>query len=274
MSVDELDAIVKEAKSGSASAVEALVVALQDRIFAFALKFFWNPQDAEEATQEAFIKIVTKLDSFRGESKFSTWALKVASNHFLNLKSVKPSPQISFEDFEMGLDAGLAMSLQNQTPAATTSLLIFEAKAGCSLGMLQCLDHQNRMVYVLGEVLEFSAEEGAFILDISDADFRQRLHRSRERLHAFMNKNCGLVSKGAKCRCKKQVEPAISTKKINPSRLLFSDFASSGEIEEQIDSLINEVEIFHLTDQSKKPLSIAKHIKAVLATSVKSSDKN
>lgn len=271
MRVDELGAIVQEAQAGSASAIEALIIALQDRIYSFAIKFFWNPQDAEEATQEAFIKIVTKLDSFRGESKFSTWAYKVASNHFLSLKSIKTIPKMSFDEFEEGLNAGLAMQIE-ATSSITDSALVFEAKVGCSLAMLQCLDSQNRVVYVLGEILEFSTKEGAFILDISESDFRQKLHRSRESLHAFMNKNCGLVSKSASCKCRNQVQPAIQVKKISPSKLLFDDFASSDEIVGQIDQLIKAVEVFHLTDKSKKPLSIAKHIKSIIAVSLKSSN--
>jgi len=267
--MDDLELIVKEAQQGSATAIEALVIALQGRIYSYAVKFFWNPQDAEEATQEAFIKIITRLESFRGESKFSTWAYKVASNHFLNMKQVKTFPQISFENFEVGLEKGLAHYDQSPQVAAEKAL-VFEAKAGCSLAMLQCLDHQSRLVYVLGEVLEFSSKEGAFILDMSDVDFRQKLHRSRERLHAFMKKNCGLVSKKANCKCSKQVSPAIQMGKIEPQNLLFSDFIAPDEIERQIDTLLKEVEVFHLTNKTAKNLQIAKHIKSILAVSIKS----
>lgn len=267
--MDDLELIVKEAQQGSATAIEALVIALQGRIYSYAVKFFWNPQDAEEATQEAFIKIITRLESFRGESKFSTWAYKVASNHFLNMKQVKTFPKISFETFEDGLGKGLNHIDQSPLVVADNTL-VFEAKAGCSLAMLQCLDHQSRLVYVLGEVLEFSSKEGAFILDISDDDFRQKLHRSRHSLHAFMNKNCGLVSKKANCRCSKQVAPAIQIGKIKPQNLLFNDFIEPDEVERQIDSLLKEVEVFHLTNKTKKNLQIAKHIKSVLAISIKS----
>lgn len=272
MQVDELEALVNEVKKGSASAVEALVISLQDRIFTYAVKFFWNPQDAEEATQEALIKIVTKLDSFRGESKFSTWAYKVASNHFLTLKQAKISPLMSLEDFENGLNAGLNLGL-NSRESTDEKAMVFEAKAGCSLAMLQCLNHHSRLVYVLGEIFEFTSKEGAFILDITESDFRQKLHRCRESLHSFMNKNCGLVSKSAKCSCKKQVNPAIHLGKINPSKLLFSDFFTSKEIENQIDDLLTEAQVFHLTDKSQKPLQIAKHVKAVLAVSIESAKK-
>lgn len=264
---DDLKELVEKAKNGSASAIEGLVIALQKSVYNLALKFFWNPQIAEEATQEVFIRVFTSLSTFKFESRFSTWVHRIATNHFINLSKQNPSPiRITFEDFENNLSLGLEENHEIKSyPTQIEKVLVFEAKAGCSLGMLQCLDREHRLAYVVGEILEFSTEEAAYILDISEDNFRQRLHRSKEKIKRFMNKNCGLVSKTAPCKCQKQVVPAVKSKKIDPSNLLFSDFSSSEKIQQDISRLLSEVEVFNLTNEKSKPLKIAEKVRLALS---------
>ncbi len=58
----------------------------QDRVYGLALRFLWAPQDAEDATQEILVRIITRLSSFEGRSEFTTWAHRVAVNHLTQLQ--------------------------------------------------------------------------------------------------------------------------------------------------------------------------------------------
>ena len=76
-----LEALVKEALGGSSQALEEIVRQIKDLMFGVSLRMLYSPEAAEDATQEILIKIVTNLGTFRGESAFKTWAMRIATNH-------------------------------------------------------------------------------------------------------------------------------------------------------------------------------------------------
>ena len=76
-----LDQLVEQAREGDEEALEAVVRALQDRIYNLALRMLWHPSDAEDATQEILVKVITRLRQFRHESAFTTWVYQIAKNH-------------------------------------------------------------------------------------------------------------------------------------------------------------------------------------------------
>ena len=63
-----------------------LVLRHQAWIYNIAIRMVFQPQDAEEVTQEVLVKVITKLSTFKGESKFRTWLYRIAANHVLNMK--------------------------------------------------------------------------------------------------------------------------------------------------------------------------------------------
>src|ERR1700682_5239319 len=79
-------ALVDQAKSGDRGALEKLVLRHQAWIYKIAIRMVFHPQDAEEVTQEVLVKVITKLSTFKGESKFRTWLYRIAANHVLNMK--------------------------------------------------------------------------------------------------------------------------------------------------------------------------------------------
>lgn len=183
----------------------------------------WHPADAEDATQEILVRVITGLDSFRGESAFRTWVYRVASNHLLTTRKRRAERrEWTFEDFSGDLDRGLAAGGQPVETDVERRLLAREVKIGCSLGMLLCLDRGHRLAYVLGEILELDAPTGAEVLDITPAAFRKRLSRARGRLHGFLRRKCGLVDADNPCRCDRRVGYAIAEGRVDPDRLLFA----------------------------------------------------
>src|SRR5258706_8330206 len=78
--------LAEGAKNGDRAALEQLVLRHQAWIYNIAVRMVFHPQDAEEVTQEVLIKVITKLSTFKGESKFRTWLYRIAANHVLNMK--------------------------------------------------------------------------------------------------------------------------------------------------------------------------------------------
>ena len=95
MQANELEAWVTAAKAGDGHALEALLEAVQGPVYGLALRMLWHPADAEDATQEILIKVVTHLSQFRGDSSFKTWMFRVATNHLLKAQRVSLCPSLA-----------------------------------------------------------------------------------------------------------------------------------------------------------------------------------
>ena len=81
-----LEVLAQKGKEGDRTALEELVKRIQDRIYGLSLRMLYHPVDAEDAAQEILLKIVTHLGGFRGESAFTTWMFRIATNHLLNVR--------------------------------------------------------------------------------------------------------------------------------------------------------------------------------------------
>ena len=214
--------LVKRVQAGSRNALEALVGRHQPWIYNIVVRMLYTPQDAEDATQEILIKLLTKLSTFEARSSFRTWLYRIVLNHTLNLKR-KRRNDWTFADYARVLDSTEVMELPDPSLVpADVQLLVQEAKIGCTSGMLLCLEPEQRLVYILGEILGVTDVVGAELLEISRESFRQKLARARRDLHSFMNEQCGLVNTANPCRCAKKTQGFIRAGYVDPSNLLFA----------------------------------------------------
>jgi len=221
--VQTLEREVVRAKSGDRAALESVVRAVHKDIYNLALRFLWHPQDAEDATQEILIRILTGLSGFRGESGFRTWVYRVACNALLTLRKQRMERQpLSFEQFGEDLAQGLSEAPLRVEDDIDQKLLLEEVKIGCTLAMLQCLDRDHRLAYILGEIMELDHIQAAGALETTPAAFRKRLSRARSRIIAFMMAHCGLANPANACRCRRRVSTAIALGRVNSSHLLFA----------------------------------------------------
>jgi RNA polymerase sigma factor (sigma-70 family) len=221
--VPTLEVLARRAVDGDRDAVASIVSALQANLYALALRMLWHPQDAEDATQEILVRVVTRLAQFDFKSRLRTWAYRVATNYLLDVKkSCVERQKLSFTSFAEDLADGLSPD----GPADhERSVLTEEVKLGCTLGMLQCLDRPHRLAYVLGEILDLPAPEAAEALDLEPAAFRKRLQRAREAIETFTRAHCGLVFDAAACACNRRVPAAVQLGRVQPNAL---HFATSG----------------------------------------------
>jgi RNA polymerase sigma factor (sigma-70 family) len=217
-------ALVARVQAGSREALEMLVERHQPWIYNILVRMLYYPQEAEDATQEVLIKVLTKLATFEARSSFRTWLYRIIVNHALNIKRRGDRPDtILFSDYAHQLDNTAELDLPDpSTVPADVQLLVQEAKIGCTSGMLLCLDREQRLVYILGAILGVSDCVGAELLEVSRDAFRQKLARARRDLHSFMQGQCGLVQSTNPCRCAKKTQGFIRAGYLDPNRLLFA----------------------------------------------------
>jgi RNA polymerase sigma factor (sigma-70 family) len=217
-----LESLVATAKTGNKASLEEIVRRIQDKIYGLSLRMLYHPADAEDATQEILIKIITRLDSFEGRSRFTTWAYRVASNHLLTTKKrLAETFNHTFEIYEQVLDKRDSYSQLNNYNKAEKDLMLEEMKLTCTQGLLLCLKREVRLAFILGEVFGATNKEGAEILDISTDAYRQRLSRGRKLIRNFMIKNCSLVNPSNVCYCADAVKLHIKARQVDPGRPLF-----------------------------------------------------
>ena len=216
--------LVTAAQAGSREALEQLVARHQSWIYNIVLRMIYDPHDAEDVTQEILIKLVTKLSTFEGRSRFRTWLYRLVVNHVLNMKRTKAEAwEWTFEKYGNGLRSAPDEDLPDpNTIPVDLQLLVEEAKIGCTTGMLLCLSRDQRLVYILGEIFGVSDVVGAELLDISRDNFRQKLSRARRDLHQFMDGQCGLVNAANPCRCAKKTQAFIRAGYLDPQTLVFA----------------------------------------------------
>src|SRR5712671_4400992 len=115
--------------------MDALVRAVQPDIYAVALRMLWNREDAEDATQEILVRVVTQLSSFNFRSRLKTWVYRVAVNHLLDRKrSAVERMELNFvrlsEDAEaLDVDPGV---LRKRLERARSAILAF-TRSYCGL---------------------------------------------------------------------------------------------------------------------------------------------
>jgi RNA polymerase sigma factor (sigma-70 family) len=242
---DPLAALVERARGGDAAALDELVRAVQDDVYGPAIRMLSDPHDAQDATQEILIKVVTRLDRFRGESALRTWVYRVAVNHLLTTRRRKMERQRwTFTAFADDLAAGLDPEAPADPETPAEQLLAEEVKIGCTLGMLQCLDRPQRMAYILGEVFGLPSDAAAVICDTTPAAYRKRLSRARAALRAFVAENCGIVNPRAACRCNRRTETAVRLGRVDPDAPTFVDHPKRAEAP-AIAAAVAEMEELH-----------------------------
>lgn len=214
--------LIDEALNGSKISLEKLIKRHQDYIYNIAMRMVLSPFDAEDITQEVLIKIITNLSQFEGRSDFRTWIYKITFNHFLKMKKYWLEDTIkSFDQYGDELDNIEDVDMNNEEKIANKEL-IEEAKYSCMLGMLLCLDRDQRLVYILGEIFEADHNIGSEILNISKDNYRKKLERARKDLYQFMNNKCGLINKNNPCRCSRKTTGFIKAGWVDKNKMKFN----------------------------------------------------
>ena len=224
---EELQALVDKATAGDGKALETLIAGVQDMVFNLSLRMLGTFADAEDATQDILLKMITHLSSFRGDSSFTTWIFRIAANHLKNYKKhmfAHHAP--SFEYYGNDIENGKIEGIPDLTQNVEKDILAEELKMSCTNVMLQCLDSESRCIFILGTMFKIDSRIAGDILEMTPEAYRQRLSRIRKKMADFLGKYCGEYGNG-RCKCRERVNYAIQNHRINPLQL---DYMTASEI--------------------------------------------
>ncbi|OEK00262.1 hypothetical protein BFP97_01480 [Roseivirga sp. 4D4] len=263
---NDLELLVERSLTGDKEALERLLLSVKDLVYNLSLKMLLFPEDAEDATQEILIKVVTHLSTFKRQSQFTTWVYRVASNYLFTIKGKRSKEfAMDFRAYSEFIDMGQSNEVSSVSNSGELLLLEEEVKVSCTQGLLLCLDARHRMAYILGDILEFNSKEACEVLSVSPETFRQQLSRSRKKIRSFLQRKCGLVNPENPCRCKRKIDFLSNQNLVNYSSLKFAKFKErSIDLLLSIDSLEKEVAIYRSNPDFKAPEMISQNIKKIL----------
>lgn len=178
--------IIERVLHGDTEAFSALVLDNQKEAYNLALSITRDPQLAEEAAQDSFIKAFEKLQSFKGGSSFKTWLMRIVHNTAVDLtarKNTVPLPE--YED-----DEGDTVSVELVSDEPSPEEVYENKLLGESLerAMAQ-LTEEHRRIFELRELMLLSYDEIGEILSLAPGTVRSRLHRARESLRMYLLNN-------------------------------------------------------------------------------------
>ena len=172
--------LVVAAQGGDRDAMDALLRRHHDRIWAVCRRLAGNDADAADATQEAMLLIVRRLDTFDGRSKFTTWAHRVATNACLDeLRRRRRRPDPGLPDDDPGRRTRHRRSAVPVDRAVTDRLDVDAALAQ--------LPDEFRLPVVLRDLGGHDYAEIAEILDLAPGTVRSRIARGRARLAELLD---------------------------------------------------------------------------------------
>ncbi|MFV1964920.1 MAG: RNA polymerase sigma factor [Pirellulaceae bacterium] len=166
--------LVRDAQRGDREAFGQLVSKYQDRLYSALTYLVGCPIEAEDLTQDAFLRALNKLDPFRLESSFYTWLYRIARNLMISKKRRRTPLFCARVEDQPGLPHD-----EGETPLQRHQR---EGRAQQTRDALTQLDEDHRTVLLLRELEGFDYQAIADILNIPPGTVRSRLHRARNQM--------------------------------------------------------------------------------------------
>lgn len=168
---------INKVKQGDPSAYAFLVDKHKRMAYNVALQLMGNREDAQEVSQDAFLKAYQALDGYKGESKFSTWIYRIIYNTAISRLRKKKLPITSMDDEHVKVD------IVGDTQSALKSLKGEERKRYLNEAMNK-LENDERVILTLFYLDEKTVDEVSEITGWSPSNVKVKLHRARKRLYS------------------------------------------------------------------------------------------
>jgi RNA polymerase sigma-70 factor, ECF subfamily len=180
----ETDALlVERAKKGDRLAFEELVRRYADRLYAVVLRFVGDAGEAEEVTQESFLRAWRSVRKFEGRSQFFTWLYRIGINEAKRRAERRPPDVVSME--ERPLEDAVDVSEAPDVRAGQRDL------RGVLERAVRALPPDYRAPLILRDVEGLSTREAAEVMGLREAAFKSRLHRARLAVRATLDDYMG-----------------------------------------------------------------------------------
>jgi RNA polymerase sigma factor (sigma-70 family) len=158
-----------------------------------------DQEAAREAAQEVWLAVLEGLPRFRGESSLSTWIYTIARRVVGRYAQARNTDSMRMLALAYEADGELAPP---DVPDFDHDLWVREMCDLCLSGMLQCLEPDMRLAYLLREVAELDYDDVARVLEVQPDAARQMVTRARRKLNRFMSGHCALANPTGPCRCR------------------------------------------------------------------------
>ena len=204
--IEQETQLVERAVNGDEAAFGELVEPLRKPLFSYIYRMVTLRQDAEDLLQDVLVRVLQSLPSFRGESRFKTWLFGIATHacmdHLRSKKRWRAEAQL-YGQYETEAD-------ENQVETLGALLhspdFVFETRehiAFCFSCISRTLEPDEQAAIMLREVLGFSNQEAAKMVEVSEPVFRHRLSAARSRMTGSYEGLCQLINKTGVCwQCK------------------------------------------------------------------------
>lgn len=194
--------LVARAQAGDSQALDALFASWRKPLFSFVYRMVTRREDAEDLTQEVFVRCLRGLAGFRGDSQFKTWLFGIATHVCLDHLRKKQSWRIEAQ--MIAQQEGVKSSAHNQQLSRIMSDpgFIFDIKehiAFCLACVGRTLAPEDQAALLLRDMFGFTGEESAQILEISEPVLRHRLAHARSTMAGHFDGLCQLINKTGVC---------------------------------------------------------------------------
>jgi RNA polymerase sigma-70 factor (ECF subfamily) len=172
--------LIKRVCKGEREVFYELVRPYERMVYATAISIVKNPADAEEVAQEAVLKAFSKLSTFRGESKFSTWLVQITYNEAkMKLRKAYANLYESIDDSQQTEDGEFWPKDYADWRPIPSELLEENEIRQAVQDAIASLSANYREVLILRDLQRLSIKETTTILGISEGSVKTRLHRAR-----------------------------------------------------------------------------------------------
>ena len=174
-------ALVKKAKAGDGKAYDELILLYKDAVYSIIYRMVHNQQEAEDLSQEAFIKAYNSINSFNEEYAFSTWLFKIATNNCIDFFRKRKLKTYSMDQTVKYKDEEFQQEYADDEPTVDYELVASEKSAMIRKAIYE-LPEKYRTAILLRHHEERSYEDIAQILKLPLGTVKARIFRAREML--------------------------------------------------------------------------------------------
>jgi RNA polymerase sigma-70 factor (ECF subfamily) len=168
-------ALIRKARRGDASAIEALIRAHQDALFAFMLRMSGRPDIAEDIVQEAFVRVLKNLDRFDSRFRFSTWLFTIAKRLYVN------SMQKHRPTYDSDVVGSWQGTLSSPGGDAARHETIDNARSVIDFALRGLASHQREIILLFHQQ-NWPINEIALYMRMPEGTVKSHLHRARKRM--------------------------------------------------------------------------------------------
>ena len=201
--------VVGRVRAGETALFEVIMRRYNQRLFRVARSILGNDGEAEDVTQEAYVRSYMHLDQFEGRAKFSTWLTKIAVHEALARLRARQR-LVEIDAMSGALEDGRTLESESPSPEqevmTQTIKIVLEAA-------VEKLPETYRSVFMMRDVEGMSTAETADCLDLSEESVKVRLHRARSMLRKHIYAQTGAATVGAfqflGARCDRMVSAVL-----------------------------------------------------------------